>query len=271
MYSNTDIITRFKATDTEPVYISTIHGELVYYSNRSPKKNTPNEDALAVIPVDDETIILVVADGIGGMSDGEEASKIVIQSLISAVANIKSSVRESILDGIDEANEKISSRNVRAGTTVSIAELSGNKLRTYHAGDSLILLTDKHGDMRYESLSHSPVGYGLMCGAFDKEQAMKHPERNLIYNYVGCEDNHINIGPVLDLSDNDTLILSSDALPDNIYNKEICKFICKEPLLDAIGKLIDQCNLNMEMPLHDRCCHPDDFTLISFRKKIEKL
>ena len=267
MYNKTNIITRFNSTDSEPIYISTIHGEIVYYSNRSPKKNTPNEDALAIIPIDDETIILVVADGIGGMSKGEEASKIVVQSLISTVANMKSSVRESILDGIDKANERILNMNVRSGTTVSIAELSGNKLRTYHAGDSLVLLSDNHGNIRYESLSHSPVGYGLMCGAFDEEHAMKHPQRNLIYNYIGCDDNHISIGPVLELAANDTLILSSDALPDNIYNEEICKFICKEPLLDGIKKLVKQCNLNMEMQLHDRCCHPDDFTLISFRKK----
>ena len=36
-----------------------------------------------------------------------------------------------------------------AGSTVSVAELSGNKLRTYHAGDSLILLTTNHGSVKY--------------------------------------------------------------------------------------------------------------------------
>ena len=131
MYNKTNTITRFNSTDSEPIYISTIHGEIVYYSNRSPKKNTPNEDALAIIPIDDETIILVVADGIGGMSKGEEASKIVVQSLISTVANMKSSVRESILDGIDKANERILNMNVRSGTTVSIAELRQEKVAVF--------------------------------------------------------------------------------------------------------------------------------------------
>lgn len=263
---NNKIVTRFNAMDSEPLDISTSHGEIVCYSNRSPKKDTPNEDALAVISVDDETSILVVADGLGGMPAGEQASQIAIECLIASTNNIESSVREAILNGIDEANKTILDMKTGAGTTVSIAEVSGNKLRTYHAGDSLILLTSNHGNIKYQTLSHSPIGYALTCGALDQEQAMRHPERNLISNYVGCSDMHINIGPIIEITPHDTLILSSDALSDNLYEKEICDFIRKGTLLDGIRNLIAQCNLNMEESLPDRRNHPDDFTLISFRK-----
>ncbi|GJM17419.1 MAG: hypothetical protein DHS20C13_27460 [Thermodesulfobacteriota bacterium] len=266
MDDNNKIITRFNATDSEPLNISTSHGEIACYSNRSPMKDTPNEDALAVIPVDDESTILVVADGLGGMPAGEQASQIVVECLIASASNIKFSVREAILTGIDDANKTILDMKTGAGSTVSIAELSENKLRTYHAGDSLILLTTNHGNVKYQTLSHSPIGYAQICGALDQEQAMRHPERNLISNYVGCSDMHINIGPIIELAPNDTIILSSDALSDNLYEEEISEFIRKGPLLDGIKELIAQCNLNMKDPLPDRRCHPDDFTLISFRQ-----
>ena len=266
MAENNNIITRFNAIDSEPLDISTSHGEIVCYSNRSPKKQTPNEDALAVIHVNDETTILVVADGLGGMPAGEQASQLVVECLIASTSDTSLSLREAILNGIDEANKTILDMKTGSGTTVSIAVLSGNKLRTYHAGDSLILLTTNHGNVKYQSLSHSPIGYAQICGALDQEQAMRHPERNLISNYVGCNDLHINIGPIIELAPNDTIILSSDALSDNLYVEEICEFIRKATLLDGIKELIAQCNLNMKEPLPDRRCHPDDFTLISFRK-----
>ncbi len=266
MDDKSNIITRFNAMDSAPVEISTSHGEIVCYSNRSPKKDTPNEDALAVIPVDEKSTILVVADGLGGMPAGEQASQLMVECLIASVSNIKSSVREAILNGIDEANKTILDMKTGAGTTVSIAEVSGNTLRTYHAGDSLILLTSDYGDVKYQTLSHSPIGYAQICGALDQEQAMRHPERNLISNYVGCNDMHINIGPIIELAPHDTIILSSDALSDNLYEQEICEFIRKGALLHGIKELIVQCNLNMNEPLSDRRCHPDDFTLVSFRQ-----
>ena len=267
MDANNKIITRFDATDTEALGISLNHGDVVCYSNRSPKKATPNEDALAVIPLNDKTTILVVADGLGGMSAGEQASQIVVECLIASLRYTELFTREAIINGIDDANKQILNMKTSAGSTVSIAEITGNKLRTYHAGDSLILLTTSHGKIKYQTLSHSPISYALACGALNKEQAMQHPERNLISNYVGCHDMHINVGPIIQLAPLDTIILSSDALSDNLYDKEICGFIRKGPLVDGINKLIMQCNHNMKEILPDRRCHPDDLTLISFRLK----
>lgn len=261
-----NIITRFNATDEEAIAETLAHGEVACFSNRSPSKDTPNEDALGVIPVDKETTVLVVADGLGGMPAGEQASQTVVECLIESLEDNSISVREAILNGIDNANQAIMDLKTGAGTTVSIAELSGNKLRTYHAGDSLILLTTSHGNIKHQSLSHSPIGYALICGAINAENAMRHPERNLISNYVGCADMHINIGPVIELAPQDTLILSSDGLPDNLYEYEICEYIRKGPMLDGVNELILECQKNMLEPLPDRRCHPDDLTLICFRQ-----
>jgi PPM family protein phosphatase len=260
-----EIITRFDARDEEAQSVSINHGEAIYFSDRSPTKDTPNEDALAIIPVDDETTVLVVADGLGGMAEGELASKLVVENLINSLSDKSIRIREAILNGIDEANKQLLNLKIDSGTTVSIAEINGNKLRTYHAGDSLILLSTGHGKAKYQALSHSPISYALACGAIDAEKAMSHPERNLISNYVGSNDMHINIGPLIEISNFDTLILSSDAVSDNLYENEICELIREDLLLDGINQLINDCKHNMHEPLPDRRCHPDDLTLISFR------
>ena len=54
--------------------------EIVVYSRRSPKKESVNEDAAAIIPVGDQSFVLVVADGVGGYSGGEQASNLTLQS-----------------------------------------------------------------------------------------------------------------------------------------------------------------------------------------------
>ncbi len=262
-----EIITRFNARDEEAQSISINHGEAIYFSDRSPKKDTPNEDALAIIPIDNETTVLIVADGLGGLAEGELASKLVVESLINSLNDKSIRIREAILNGIDEANKQLLDLKTNSGTTVSIAEITGNKLRTYHAGDSLILLSTGHGKTKYQALSHAPISYALACGAIDAEKAMSHPERNLISNYVGSKDMHINIGPLIEISTFDTLILSSDAVSDNLYDHEICQLIREDSLLDGINQLINDCKLNMLEPLPDRRCHPDDLTLISFRLK----
>jgi len=265
MTTEKEIITRFNAIDTEPLYKSISHGEVVVYSDKSPTKETVNEDALAVIPVDDNKTILIVADGLGGMPAGEQASQIVIECLIDSLNDASIQTRTAILNGIDDENKIILDLKTGAGTTVSIAEINDNKLRTYHAGDSLILLTTNHGDIKYQTIPHSPIGYAIICGAIDKVRAMRHPERNLISNYVGCSDMQITIGSFIELTPSDTLLLSSDALSDNLYEDEICELIRKGSLLKGVNKLIEDCKNNMQEPLPDRLCHPDDLSLICFR------
>ncbi len=51
------------------------------FSQRSPEKETPNEDATVVIPLDEETAVFAVADGCGGQRGGEIASSLALKCL----------------------------------------------------------------------------------------------------------------------------------------------------------------------------------------------
>ena len=253
--------------DDQASPIEVPHGDLVYFSNRSPLKHTPNEDALGIIPVADDTTVMVVADGMGGMPDGEQAARIIIETLTETLSQKPDNqlLRDAIISGIDESSQKIKGLRNGAGATVSIVEINGNKLRSYHAGDSLILLTTSHGNIKYLSMAHSPIGYALECGAIEQVPAMNHEERNLISNYVGMQEMFIHIGPVIEMAPQDTVIVSSDALSDNLYEQEISEFIRKGELLDSANEMIEVCNENMLNVMPDRRCHPDDFSFICFR------
>ena len=65
----------YAGTDCEqPEHFRFLSARVAAYTRRSPAKQSANEDAMAVIPVDDDAGVLIVSDGVGGMPQGSSAS-----------------------------------------------------------------------------------------------------------------------------------------------------------------------------------------------------
>ena len=95
---------------TEVDEVAVCGGLAVVSSRRSPAKETPNEDAAAIIPVNGQCGLLVVADGVGGIRSGDMASRLAVESLRDAVTDDLGDefpVRAAIVNGIEEANRRI--------------------------------------------------------------------------------------------------------------------------------------------------------------------
>ena len=260
--------TFFNCDHDAPGEIVLQDAKIAYFTSRSPAKTTPNEDSSAIIQIDDGSVILIVADGLGGMPEGEIASRLVIEELQTSLQRVDTGevhIRGAILDGLEQANHELISRTNGSATTVAIAVIENRTLRTYHAGDSLILLTGNKGKIKTQTVSHSPIGYALESGLIDESEAMQHSERHLISNYIGTPEMRVEMGPVINLSQRDTLLLSSDGLSDNLYDDEIIDTIRKGPLLKSAKNLAAHCRENMLHPKADRNCHPDDLSFILFR------
>jgi serine/threonine protein phosphatase PrpC len=256
-----------------PEYFPLNTGVAAVFSTRAPGKQTANEDALALVPVSDSSLVLAVADGMGGLPAGEEASRTVIKRLIKSLTRVSRedmSVREAILDGIEQANDELLGCRNGCGTTLVVAELQGNILRTYHAGDSVIMLMGNRGKIKYTAIAHSPTGYALEAGIIDETEAMSHEHRHLISNYIGSADMRLEIGPNIEISPRDTLLLASDGLSDNLYDDEIVEICRKGPLRTASQKLAFECMKCMVQPVANRGHHPDDLTFIMFRSSISR-
>jgi len=253
---------------SEPEIIHIGDGTAVFYSSRAPDKLTANEDSLALIPVNDMATVLVVADGLGGLPAGEEASKHVIDTLVLTMDRVKNeeiSIREAILDGIEQANTQLLESGNGSATTVVVAEIQGNILRTYHAGDSMIMLVGNKGKIKYSIIPHSPTGYALEAGIINESEAMLHDERHIISNFIGSPEMRLEIGPPVKMSPRDTLVLASDGLSDNLYEDEIAEMSRKGPLIKRAQQLIQSGQRFMRNVVSDRQPHPDDMTFILYR------
>jgi serine/threonine protein phosphatase PrpC len=242
-------------------------GTCAIYSHCAPDKESPNEDALVLIPCGDDAAVLVVADGLGGGRAGKEASRLAVQMLREAVESVPAErLREAILGGIESANQAILDLALGAATTVAVAEIQGDTMRSYYVGDSMILVCGQRGKVKFQSVAHSPVGYAVEAGLIDESEAVHHEDRHIVSNVVGTAEMRIEIGPTIELAPRDTVVLASDGLADNLYNEEIVEQVRKGPLLKAANALAAVVQGRMTNPSGERPHKPDDLTYILFRR-----
>ena len=177
-----------------------------------------NEDCYDIDP---ETQIYVVADGMGGLAAGEEASRL-------AVSMIPGRVMERLLrhDRPDEAlrtaiehvsryiaeQARLDSDKQRMGTTVVVALVQAGRVFVANMGDSPAYLVRGEKVIRL-TLDHTVAEELVRKGALTPVQARRSPLRNRLYKYLGCPD----LQDLADIHDfppraGDRLILVSDGI-----------------------------------------------------------
>ncbi len=248
-------------------------GEVCVFSRRCPGKETPNEDAAGVFLLGEDAIVLVVADGAGGLRGGELASDMALKEFaaeLEAVVTDGGPVRNAVLNGIEAANRAVCDLAIGAATTLAAVEIEGGRARTYHVGDSGVLVTGQRGKLKHSTTAHSPTGYAVEAGVLDEEQALHHEERHLVSNVIGAPDMHIELGPALVLSPRDTVLVASDGLLDNLRTEELVEFARRGPLARAARSLAQRASERMEHDGGEAPSKPDDLTLLLYRPKTRR-
>lgn len=240
------------------------------YSAAAPGRETPNEDAAAVFGFGGGSVLLVVADGMGGMPQGGRASALLVDAieerLKSRTPDAEGGLRADLLEAIDRANERIQALGVGAGSTLAAVEINDDSIRSCHVGDSMIMVVGQRGRMKLQTVSHSPVGYAVEAGMLSADDALHHDERNVVSNMVGFPNMRIEIGPTVQLAHHDTVLLASDGLFDNLYIEEIVEAIRRGSIEASMSRLIDQCQGRMTGRATGQPCKPDDLTFILLRR-----
>lgn len=260
-------------TDAAQLELEVGGGALVAYSCPAPDKTTDNEDGIAVIPCGEDSVVLVIADGAGGMPGGRRAARTAIAALESSVrehAGDDTGLRTVILNGIEAANLAVRELGTGSATTMTVVAIDGIEARSYQIGDSEALVVGQRGRIRAQTLAHSPTGFAVEAGLLDQREALHHEERHLVSNFVGTSEMRIEIGPGLALNPRDTVLLASDGLMDNVHLDEITEMIRKGPLNAAAASLSNLARRRMTIETQHQPSKPDDLSFILFRKPYRK-
>lgn len=244
-------------------------GSVVAYSCPSPDRTAENEDGAAVIPYGPEAVVLVVADGAGGLPAGSLASQTAIATLVSRLHESGERtimLRTAILDGIEAANEAVQKVTSGAATTFTVITIEGVIARAYQIGDSEGLVIGQRGLVRLQTPVQSPTGFAVEAGFLDELAALRHQDRHLVSNFLGTTDMRIDIGHAIKLQPRDTVVLASDGLMDNVLVGEIVERVRKGPLDQAADALISLARRRMNGTAAEQPSKPDDLSILLFRK-----
>ncbi len=251
------------------VTLSMQHGDLVVIS-RAAEIAEVNQDSAAVLELDATRCLLVVADGMGGGPCGAEASAIAVQAVVAAATrseDLGQALRSGVLDGIETAQIEVARLAAGAATTLLIAEVQDQQVRTYHVGDSGALVFGRGGRLKLATDFHSPVGYALKSGLLGEQEAMGHVDRHYVSNVVGLPDMTVEIGSTVPLARYDTLLLGSDGLFDNLFQQELITQMRSGPLTRVFTTCFEIARQRMNNPVADYPSKLDDLTMMAYRRR----
>lgn len=219
-----------------------------------------------IVPADNQQVIqlgsrgcaMVVADGMGGQNAGEVASAIAIDTVqemfspnqMSADVFDRSDAIKSFLKKvISECDVRIKKRTKEdpstdgMGSTIVIAWLIDCKLYIAWIGDSRAYSFVKNKGIARLSKDHSYVQQLVDAGAITDEEAMTHPNSNVITRSLGDISQKAKADVVeYDIEDDQIVLLCSDGLCGVCKDEEIGGIIeeecsdlhkCKESLTTA--------------------------------------
>jgi len=137
--------------------------------------------------------LIVLADGMGGYSGGEIASKMAVKQMLESYYSDKNkNVFKSINLGFNIANNAIIQKShddptlKGMGTTMIAIAIKKNKLYCAHVGDSRAYLVSKSG-LTQLTQDHSYIASLISKGLITEEEAETHPDRNMITRAVGVK------------------------------------------------------------------------------------
>jgi serine/threonine protein phosphatase PrpC len=210
-----------------------------------------NEDCGRYIDPSDESLLetrgrlTVVADGMGGHSAGEVASKMAVDVITSSYYEGADDAGPALRRSFQQANSAIHEASANdqkltgMGTTCTALVLRNGSALAAHVGDSRLYLV--RGDQIYlMTEDHSAVMEMVRQGLLTLEQARHHPDKNVILRALGS---HPEVEVTLwetpfPLRAGDRFLLCSDGLYDLVEDAEIKSAVMSEAPHLACERLI---------------------------------
>ncbi len=202
--------------------------------------------------------IFIVADGMGGYQQGDIASEIaartaahyLIENIYLPSLNNNTQVappplNEAMVNAVINANQIVVEKVPEAGTTLTIAVIIGQQAYFAHVGDSRAYMYHK-GELRQITQDHSLVARLVELGQVTAEEALTHPQRNVLYRAIGQTNDTLEVDTYFhNLPDDGYLVMCSDGLWGMVRDDEITRILTTATSPDdATTKLVSTANKN---------------------------
>ncbi|SFB04367.1 protein phosphatase [Acetitomaculum ruminis DSM 5522] len=200
-------------------------------------------------PIGNLCNLFIVADGMGGHKAGDIASGLAVEQIIKSVGIDESNNPHNIFtNAIKMANSEIVKKSAEdtnyngMGTTIVLASIKKGRLSVANVGDSRLYIINK--SIKQITEDHSLVEEMVKMGEIDKNEARKHPDKNIITRAVGAAKRVLVDYFEIDLEEGDRILMCSDGLTNMVDDEEINHIINSSGEVDeVVDRLIDSANL----------------------------
>lgn len=223
-------------------------------------KRNHNEDNYLVLL---EENLCCVADGMGGHSSGEIASKIAVEELAEffrltardmdatwpfKMDKSRNYDENRLATGIKLANKCIfdkaasEARYKGMGTTIATVHFSNGLAYVGHVGDSRVYFF-RQGVLTQITEDHSLLNDYLKAKKLTPEEIEHFPHKNVIVRALGMKENVVVDVSRVEPHEGDVFLLCSDGLSGMVSDEQMQEILGRTQELDkACGQLIDMAN-----------------------------
>ncbi len=189
--------------------------------------------------------VAALADGVGGMSRGEVASRLAVETALAAFheAPDGQTPQQLITQMFNTANLAVYDQAMedhgkhRMATTLCIAVLRNNEVVVGNVGDSRVYLVHK-GEIKQLSTDHSYVGMQQKFGLISEQDAKISEHRSILTRSVG-QDPVIRVDvEASTVFKGDRIVLCSDGLYAHVADSEIAEIVSRLSPAQACRQLV---------------------------------
>lgn len=213
-----------------------------------------NQDRVAYKIINDNELFCVLCDGMGGHNAGEIAATLTVDYVLEHFEEHEEFETETDIkiwfhQLIHEANKVVYQKGEEneayhgMGTTIVLAYVRDDQLYVSHVGDSrAYFYKDQH--LEQLTVDDTLVNALLKNGYITKEQAIHHPQKNVLVQAIGVTD-LLRVSFLHRKADFDDFMLCSDGLYNSLSAEAIGTILSEDLTADQkSGKLISEANIH---------------------------
>ncbi len=217
-------------------------------------------------------ILAVLADGMGGLTNGKQVSETIVSELLSwfNIGKTTSCTGEELKEKVISVNRKIcdaycTDGTVTSGSTLVAAAINNGFLHWFCVGDSRLYI--KRGGRIYTVNEDHDYLSELLCrvmdGTLSASAAFSEPQKDSLVSCIGKSEltdfDYSEKG--FELCDGDCIALCSDGVYNALSEEEMCECITEDAML-ACGNIKNRI-LSKRVPNQDN----NTIIIISYRKE----
>lgn len=193
----------------------------------------------------------VVCDGMGGANGGNIASAVAVDVISEQIQQLydeklsKEQLATLLTDIVQRANAQVFDMAMSdpelegMGTTCEFVFVKDRTVHVVHVGDSRTYAI-RGGKIKQLTEDHSIVQEMVRRGEITPEEAMKHPNKNIITRALGIRP-EVNIDYIeANFTYGDVLLICTDGLTNCVSTGDIVKIVHENRGEDMTNKLVDK-------------------------------